>query len=73
MSYTISLAKIVDYPPEMLRDFIRYGYEYIDIRQIALKPEAVLGSDEKALPYVEEAKRIFSEMDWQGDGDVELL
>lgn len=73
MSYTISLDKIIDYPPEKLREFIPYGYEYIDNRQFALKPDVVLGSAEKALPYIEEAKRAFIEMDWRGDGDIELL
>ncbi|KQV51514.1 hypothetical protein [Duganella sp. Root336D2] len=73
MGYTIPIEKIIDYSPEKLREFHSYGYEYIDNRQFALKPEVVLGTIERALPYVEEAKRLFLEMDWQGDGDVELL
>lgn len=73
MGYTIPLEKIIDYPPEKLSAFRAYGYEYIDNRQFALRPEFVLGSIEKAAPYVEEARRIFVAMDWQGDGDIELL
>lgn len=73
MGYTIELEEIIDYPPAKLREFHAYGYEYIDNRQFALTPEAVLGSSEKALPYIEEAKRLFREMDWPGDGEVELL
>lgn len=72
MGYTIPPEKVIDYPPDRLREFHRYGYEYIDNRNFALKPEALLGSG-RASNYVEEAKRHFSEMGWAGDGDVELL
>jgi hypothetical protein len=73
MGYTIPLEQIIDYPSEKLREFHSYGYEYIDNRHFALKPEEVLGTLEIASPYVEEAKRRFYDMDWHGDGDVELL
>lgn len=73
MGYTIPLTKIVDYPPEKLREFHSYGYEYIDNRQFALRPEVVLGTIEKAAPYVEQAKCMFLDMGWHGDGEVELL
>lgn len=63
MGYTIPLEQIIDYPPEKLREFHSYGYEYIDNRQFALKPEVVLGTIERALPYIEEAKRLFYDMD----------
>jgi len=73
MGYTISLEQIIDYPPEALREFHVYGYEYIDNRQFALSPERVLGTSAKALLYIDEAKKLFLEMGWEGDGDVELL
>lgn len=73
MGYTIPIEQIVNYPSEAMRDFHAYGYEYIDNRQFALKPEFVLGSAAKAAPYIEQAKTSFLEIGWAGDGDVELL
>ncbi|SFG91783.1 hypothetical protein SAMN05518865_1232 [Duganella sp. CF458] len=73
MGYTIPINQIVNYPPEALANFHCYGYEYIDNRQFALRPELVLGSEEKAAPYIEQAKTAFLEMGWAGDGDIELL
>jgi hypothetical protein len=73
MGYTISLEQIIDYGPAKMRDFFIYEYEYIDNRQFALTPKTVLGTEEKAMPYIDEAKRLFLEEGWHGDGDVELL
>jgi hypothetical protein len=73
MGYTISLDQIIDYSPEKMRGFFAYGYEYIDNRQFALSPVTVLGTEEAAAPYVAEAKRLFLDQGWRGDGDVELL
>lgn len=73
MGYTIPIGQIVNYPPEAMRDFHAYGYEYIDNRQFALKPELVLGSAGRAAPYIEQAKKSFLDIGWAGDGDVELL
>lgn len=51
---------IIDYRPEKRCEFHSYGYEYIDNRHFVLSPEVVFGTIEKAAPYVEQAKRIFS-------------
>jgi len=72
MGYTIPLHQVIDYPPEKLRKFHSYGYEYIDNRHFALSPERVLG-DHQARAYIEEAKRLFLEMGWAGDGSIELF
>lgn len=73
MTYTFPIETTIAYSPEQMRAFHAYGYEYIDYRQFALAPEAVLGTRDKALPYIEEAKSLFYELGWQGDGEVELL
>jgi hypothetical protein len=72
MSYTISPREVIDYPPEKLREFQAYGFEYIDNRLFCISPEKLLGT-RAALGYLEIATSRFLEMGWAGDGEIELL
>lgn len=62
--------KIINYPPETLRTFDIFGYEWIDNLCFTIDPKECLDNSEK---YIEIAKELFLEEGWNGDGNVELM
>jgi len=62
--------EIINYPPETLRSFIVYMYEWIDNLNFTIAPEDCLGN---ANEYISIAKELFLEAGWEGDGQIELM
>jgi hypothetical protein len=71
VAYSNSIEKLINYAPEKIGEFHSYHYEWIDNLHFLLNPKAVLG--DRAKSYIEAAKVVFREMDWEGDGDIQLL
>ncbi|HEY6096050.1 MAG TPA: hypothetical protein VIU93_13960 [Gallionellaceae bacterium] len=66
-----SNTSLFSYTPEQMEGFHSYIYEWIDNLQFLVSPSALLG--ERATSYVEAAKVVFGEMDWKGDGEIQVL
>lgn len=61
---------IINYPPDTLKTFDVFAYEWIDNLCFTLAPEDCLDNAEE---YVSIARDIFSENGWNGDGRIELM
>ena len=72
MSYTIAPNEVIDYPAERLHEFYSYGFEHIDNRLFCISAEKLLGT-RTSQNYIQIAKSRFSDMGWNGEGEVELL
>ncbi|CEN38343.1 hypothetical protein [Capnocytophaga cynodegmi] len=70
MAYTIPKNKVINYPPEEVRNFRIESYEYIDNLHFLVSPSEFL---EDAESYVSVVKELFLEAGWAGDGEVKLL
>ncbi|MGE7775121.1 hypothetical protein ACQKLP_10380 [Chitinophaga sp. NPDC101104] len=70
MAFYRDKQRVIDYPPEKLRDFHSFRYEWIDNLNFTLTPEECL--DDPA-PYISIAREMFLEVGWEGDGKIELM
>jgi len=62
--------QIISYPPETLRTFAVYSYEWIDNLNFTLDPKDCLENPDD---YIDIAKDMFLEAGWDGDGIIELM
>ena len=70
MSFTIDKAKVITYPPDALRDFQVYGFEWIDNLHF-VRPLRDFLADPR--DYVRVARECFLRAGWDGDGRIGLL
>jgi hypothetical protein len=63
--------QMIDYSPEKIEGFHSYHYEWIDCLNFMIEPEVVL--EDRASSYLRFVEKVFKEMDWQGDGKIQLL
>ncbi|HNL37564.1 MAG: hypothetical protein U0U46_07820 [Saprospiraceae bacterium] len=70
MPYSIDKKRTIGYPPESLLTFFRHSFEWIDNLNFALSPSDCLDHAEE---YIAVAKKIFLEMGWHGDGEIQLI
>lgn len=70
MSYSISKEDIINYPAQDLYQFHAYMFEWIDNLNFTLDPCDVLSD---ANSYIDTAKHLFSEMGWDGNGQIRLM
>jgi hypothetical protein len=68
--YTIPKNRIIDYPPELLKTFYAFPYEWIDNLHFGRKVEECVDNPEE---YLKIAKEIFLEAGWAGDGQIQLM
>lgn len=61
---------IINYPPEVLRTFDLFAYEWIDNLNFSLDPKDCLDNSDD---YIEIVREIFLEDGWDGDGEIELM
>ncbi|WP_312316175.1 hypothetical protein [Stenotrophomonas sp.] len=71
MAYSIPEHNVIEYPPEALKSFEGYGYEWIDNLHFLEDPSRFIDGDPAR--YVAMAKAQFRKLGWHGDGDVQLL
>lgn len=71
MSYSIPKRDVVSYEPEALGSFHTYIFEWVDNLHFLGSPAEFIGSDVEA--YLSIARDRFSEMGWEGDGEIRLL
>ncbi|MEP6725557.1 MAG: hypothetical protein ABJC98_07065 [Bacteroidota bacterium] len=70
MSYSVKKHEVITYPPEELRKFVVFTYEWIDNLNFTL-PAALFVSN--ADEYIQVAKERFLAAGWDGDGDIALM
>ena len=61
---------IIKYPPETLRTFEVFGYQWIDNLCFTIDPKECLDNSDE---YIKIAKELFLKEDWDGVGEVELM
>ncbi|RRU19377.1 hypothetical protein EGJ34_05870 [Stenotrophomonas sp. 278] len=71
LAYSIPESEVIQYPPEALKSFNSYGFEWIDNLHFLQDPSRFIDGDPAR--YVAIAKAQFRKMGWEGDGDVQLL
>lgn len=70
MAYTIGKSQLIDYPPETLRSFHVYMYEWIDNLHFTRDPAEFVDDPARYLAVVRE---LFLEAGWDGDGEIRLM
>ena len=73
MAYSIEKRSVINYPPERLRDFIFYGYEYIDNLHFIQPPDEFIPLNESVDNYLAVVRERFLVEGWDGDGEIGLL
>ncbi len=74
MAYTIDKRKVIDYPPDRLREFHLYIFEWIDNLHFIESAEVFISSfGEQSAEYLRIVRERFLEAGWHGDGEIGLL
>jgi hypothetical protein len=74
MAYTIDKKNVIDYPPEHLREFHVYGFEWIDNLHFIEPPEIFISSFGMQLAdYLTIVRERFLQAGWHRDGEIGLL
>ena len=71
MAFSIPRDQVVAYPPQGLRSFQAYAFEWIDNLHFLADPSAFVAGD--AEPYLAVARQRFLDEGWTGDGTIQLL
>lgn len=70
MAFTIRKDEVIKYPPETLRSYKVFIYEWIDNLHFTSDPAEFLSNPDE---YLKIAAALFTEAGWYGDGDIRLI
>jgi hypothetical protein len=73
MAFSLPAKTNIKYPPESLRAFHVFGYEYVDDLNFLHEPSQHVPDAYDCEDYIREAKAKFVEAGWHGDGEIKLI